>query len=336
MSHRISFVVAARNDDYGGKFLHRMGTSMNVLAVLCKRHQLDFELVIVEWNPPATKPRLKDAIKWPRDFQSGTVRVIEVSADVHHALPDSDKMPLFEYIAKNVGIRRARGSYVLVTNPDIIFGDKVIKYLQRAILSPDRFYRADRYDVSDDIPENLPVDQQLEFCSAHAFRIQMETGTLPARRIGRLKLWATRNVPRVSPYRVARGLARRSKALFPSRNTIGHEQSCLPPVHTNCSGDFFLMAAKRWHSLRGYPELKTHSHIDSYLCYLAIFSGLKQTVVPFPIYHQEHDRSDQRTRPLTVLNELPLFKDMVVTGQPRNSNNSNWGLGGENLSVFEL
>jgi len=41
-----------------------------------------------------------------------------------------DKLPLFQMIAKNVGIRRARGRFVLVTNIDILFSDAVIQFMR--------------------------------------------------------------------------------------------------------------------------------------------------------------------------------------------------------------
>ena len=44
----ISFVVTARNDNYGGDFLHRMQVFVNVLLTLCEKHSLNMELVIVD------------------------------------------------------------------------------------------------------------------------------------------------------------------------------------------------------------------------------------------------------------------------------------------------
>ena len=51
----ISFVIAARNDDYGVNFLHRMQVFINVLLELVEKYSLDAELIVVEWNPPADK-----------------------------------------------------------------------------------------------------------------------------------------------------------------------------------------------------------------------------------------------------------------------------------------
>ena len=50
---KISFVVAARNDDYGGNFLHRMQVFVDNVMTLSSQEDLSAELMIVEWNPPA-------------------------------------------------------------------------------------------------------------------------------------------------------------------------------------------------------------------------------------------------------------------------------------------
>jgi hypothetical protein len=92
-----------------------------------------------------------------------------------------------------------------------------------------------------------------------------------------------------------------------------------------------LMSRERWHALRAYPELRTFYHVDSYMVFIAAIAGLKQIVLPFPIFHQEHDRSDQATRPLTVLEEIPAFRQMRETGEPVITNDENWGLGNVEL-----
>ena len=70
-------------------------------------------------NPPADKPPLVEALQWPADLGPCVVRVITVPHEIHARMAHSDALPLFQMIAKNVGIRRARGKFVLATNiPD--------------------------------------------------------------------------------------------------------------------------------------------------------------------------------------------------------------------------
>jgi hypothetical protein len=62
-----------------------------------------------------------------------------------------------EYFAKNVGIRRARGEYVLVTNPDILISGELISALaiNPTLLNPFSYYRLDRHDLLLPIPQHL-------------------------------------------------------------------------------------------------------------------------------------------------------------------------------------
>lgn len=159
----LSVVMAARNDNYGGNFLHRIQTFVSTLATLARRHGLDAELVVVEWNPPADRPGLVDAITWPEGLRT---RIITVPPEVHRMLEGSDRMPMFEYVAKNVGIRCAAGDRVLVTNPDIIFSEEMIRLLVSAPWGDNDYGLASRTDVPGEVPTG-PVDERLEFCRAH-------------------------------------------------------------------------------------------------------------------------------------------------------------------------
>jgi hypothetical protein len=90
--------------------------------------QFDGEIIVVEWNPPKNPPRLVDTIRWPT-WTHGIIRLIEVPEQIHQELPNAEKMPLFEYLGKNVGIRRARGDYILATNPDIVFSRALLEFI---------------------------------------------------------------------------------------------------------------------------------------------------------------------------------------------------------------
>jgi hypothetical protein len=63
----LTVVATSRNDNHGGNLLRRMQLFINGFAEQCKRHQLDAELILVEWNPPPDKPRLAEALSWPSE-----------------------------------------------------------------------------------------------------------------------------------------------------------------------------------------------------------------------------------------------------------------------------
>ncbi len=319
---RISLVVAARNDDYGGNFLHRMQVFVNSLLTLWKRHELNGELIIVEWNPPEERPRLAQALTWPATAPSSAVRIIEVPRAVHRRLPNSDRIQIFEFIAKNAGIRRARGEYVLATNADIIFNGELMKFLATTILSPDCFYRIDRHDVGPQVPLDLGVEEQLRFCAANCVRVRTALGTIPLNYLSPLNRYVYSGyLNKLSPKQAIRW--------FMTKFILG--------IHTGAPGDFTLMAKRRWHELRGYPELPAHkSHLDLYVCFAAKSAGLSQVILksPLQIYHQEHfapaaDQADYETYWRDVTRMWKSKEPVIFNGE-------DWGLAGQEAPEIAL
>jgi hypothetical protein len=173
----LSVVATARNDDHGGDLLHRMQLFVNGLVSQCERHRLHAELVLVEWNPPSERPHLAHSLIWP-ESERCAIRVIQVPGDVHSRFAHSDRLPLFQMIAKNVGIRRARGQFILATNVDVLFSHKLMEFLAARKLKAGVVYRTDRYDVSADIPLEATLDEQLRICDQTVIRVCGRAGTL--------------------------------------------------------------------------------------------------------------------------------------------------------------
>jgi len=174
----LSVVATARNDDHGGNPLYRMQLFVDGLVAQCDRHRLSAELVLVEWNPPADRPPLAEVIRWPRSEGWCKVRIVEVPSELHSTLEHSDRLPLFQMIGKNVGIRRARGEFVLATNIDILFSDELMTFLSRRKLDPLRHYRVDRVDVPSEIDPEWSIAEQLDFCRANAIRVNYYDSTV--------------------------------------------------------------------------------------------------------------------------------------------------------------
>jgi hypothetical protein len=175
----LSLVVTARNDDHGGDLLQRMQAFTDGWLEQSNRFRLESELIIVEWNPVADRPPLADALRWPAGNQFCTVRVITVPAEVHGRYRYADVLALYQMIAKNVGIRRAQGKFVLATNIDILFSSELMERLARRDLDPDRMYRIDRHDAMSAIPPDTGIVERLEWCRNHLLRTNARNGTFP-------------------------------------------------------------------------------------------------------------------------------------------------------------
>jgi len=136
----LSIVVAARNDQHRGCFLRRLQLFVSGLLEQAKIHGLDSELIIVEWNPPPERPKLKEALTWPRETRPCAVRIIEVPQELHRRYRNADRLPLYQMIAKNVGIRRARGRFVLATTADLLFSNELVEFLASGKLMQGTMY----------------------------------------------------------------------------------------------------------------------------------------------------------------------------------------------------
>ena len=174
----ISVVVAARNDDHGGNMIGRMQAFVDSWISQSSRYALSSEIIVVEWNPPADRARLRNELRWPEDMGPCEVRFIEVSREVHDRLPNAAAIPLHQMIAKNAGIRRARGQFVLATNLDIIFSAELMQFLGERRLERGKMYRMDRTDVASYIPAGATVDELLAFCQSHMRRIFAREGVM--------------------------------------------------------------------------------------------------------------------------------------------------------------
>lgn len=140
---RLSIVLTGRNDDHGGNFTRRllMAAQHNVNAL--RRAGVSFEYLWVEWNPVADRPLLAERLV----NELAHCRAFVAGAEVHRAYCDNPRMPIMEFFAKNAGVRRAAGEFILTTNADILLGDDVIEFLAKGNLRREVLYRAVRRDL---------------------------------------------------------------------------------------------------------------------------------------------------------------------------------------------
>lgn len=177
-------MVTARNDDHGGNLLDRMQAFVNGWIGHARRYRIPSELIVVEWNPPPDRPRLAEVLHWPQELGPCRVRFIEVPHEIHQRFAHAQALPLYQMIAKNVGIRRARGRFVLATNIDILFSSELAAFIAERHLEPGHMYRIDRHDVMNQVPVDAPVEDQLEYCRTHLIRVNVREGTYNVSREG--------------------------------------------------------------------------------------------------------------------------------------------------------
>ena len=270
----LSIVAVSRNDDHGGRLLERMQHFINCLNEQVNLFRIPVELILVEWNPPADRPSLEDAITWPNPSPYFTIRIVTVPPEIHKKFQNSDKLPLFQMIGKNVGIRRAKGRFILATNVDILFSNELMKFVSGRQLESGFFYRTNRIDVDPDIPAGASLKEKLEYCRSHVIRINSR--------------YFLSNILNLQD--IVADIAKHPALLGYYFKNLVYKLK-IPRLHYNACGDFTLMAREDWDVLRGYPELKMFSlHIDSLFLMTAYYSGLREQVLHAPqeIFHIEH------------------------------------------------
>jgi len=345
----LSVVAASRNDNHGGGLRERMQHFVSGLAEQCDRFSVPAELILVEWNPPGDRPKLSEALSWPPSSMCD-YRIIEVPAAIHARMDHGGRLPLFQMIAKNVGIRRARASFILATNIDILFNDELFEVLAKRQLRENAMYRVDRYDAHPDVPVDAGIEERLEWCAANVVRINyrsISVNVLTGHRHG-IERVNTRAMQFFTWVRRVMGesLISRAKKLVPPKLLLK-----VPPriertlLHTNACGDFTLLHRKWWESVRGYAEWQMYSfHIDSLLCHAAFHAGAEEIVLTegARIYHIEHkggwspDPSDDLALdarlqalglPYLSDEELDrLIRKMYQERRPLIFNDDDWGL----------
>jgi hypothetical protein len=138
MWKKLSIIITGRNDNYDVDFDDRL--------IIALSHNLknlpDAEFIFVEWNPYMDRPLVCDKLK--REY--GKRIKYYVAHPKWH-----EKYCLFdgfnEYPAKNIGIKRASGKFILSMNSDVILYPELANYIKNNDLKEGILYRAIRVDI---------------------------------------------------------------------------------------------------------------------------------------------------------------------------------------------
>lgn len=134
----ISIVVPTRIDDYGGDATGRFYRMLlNTSQSFPKS-----EIIVVDWG--SDDDGVLDLNKFVSKHDLRNTIVYHIGKNI------TEKYPFFmEYVAKNIGIRRATRHWVLTINQDALFTPQTTKMLRFGDLSEYVFYRTERIEESD-------------------------------------------------------------------------------------------------------------------------------------------------------------------------------------------
>ncbi|MFM1876602.1 MAG: hypothetical protein RL266_2339 [Bacteroidota bacterium] len=333
----LSIVATTRNDNHGGDLLKRTCAFINSVYVQAKRFNFPVELIIVEWNPPTDKHLLKEDLPPPPKDVPVRLRIIVVPRSVHGTYRFADSIPLYQMIAKNVGIRRAKGEYVLCTNIDILFSDMNFEMLSSRTLEKGKFYRANRCDVPKEVINLDRYEDQLRFAAKNVLR---RLGSAPGHE-------AIKGPDFIYKYGWIATFMN-SLLMWVWRATHPGQFAHFTIDFMAC-GDFTLMSKEDWMRIDGYVELDMYSiHIDSMGLWSACALGMEQVIFPYKacVYHIDHEdgwESEDLIKTIRFLSNKPSLDysivhragmKMVAEGRNWGLNKPDWGWVNENFEEF--
>lgn len=335
----LTIVATSRNDNHGDDLIKRTSAFVKSVFGQSKKWQLPVELILVDWNPPDGKALLHEVLPKPENDDFVSLKYVVVPQEVHNSYKNATTIPLYQMIAKNVGIRRASGEFILCTNIDILFSDRTFEFFSKKQLKLNTYYRANRCDIPKEVMQFTDLNEQLEFASKNIIN-----------RLGKSQDEELLSLPRFVYFvpRLAKVLNSFVLWLWTKThpNQFPHFR-----VDFDACGDFTLMSKQDWEDIEGYPELDMYSiHIDSMGVWAANALGKKQVILPYkaPIYHIYHEdgwESEDAIRTIKFLENKPsldysiVFKggmQLVKEKKTWGLNKPNWGMSDLDLPIFEF
>ena len=341
---------ALRSASKGLSAVERAFNWVDVWACMALRHRVSLELVLVDWATDTDGGReslahvfanrdggagihlCSDPTPNPTPVPDIALRIISVPRSFALTIPNPFNLTMLEHHAKNVGLRRARGRWLLVNNPDTLPSPDIMPFVKKAQeqwpSSSSAFYRAHRMGLSLSptiaLAPSLPPDVRVS---------RLES-------MLELSLVAnTASVDVSDDGLVLQGDVFEPNALGWDYPIILNDDSCLdgpPPLnmqfsnsttlnevlrrlgpsqqlYSMASGDFVMVSRQAMAAIGGYVQVAQNWNMDSFLLCQAVGTGLHQVILSLPcaVIHQYHPRT--RYYSSFAKQVYPEFADNVVT-----------------------
>ncbi len=286
---KISAVIVSRNDNYGGHLNERA-----IYAINSAIHTYD-EVFYIDWNSESHSLLydIEDELQL-----KGNLNHIVIPPSIASQLTNYDPQAqkCCEVLARNIGIRRATGDYIVSTNIDIIQPKRedILELIKEK--GQDSFTTVSRREVEwDYIKEFQGGDYN--FSNWSAFRDDAYKTSVP-----RNKLEST---------------------------TPGDEYSII-----NCCGDFQLASRNVWHAIKGFEEELIYPlYADTNVQKKAKIKGFNLTgQFSPPLFHINHGSKGWGGGGFAEgINKKANDLNRAITQQLDSCNEDTWGFSNINI-----
>jgi GT2 family glycosyltransferase len=353
----VSWILANRNDGYGGDHEARISCFIDYLAWIDRSYPGIFELVVCDWNPPAPDRTMIDGFDWSK---IENVTFLSVSPEIHAARVGSANTPILDYVARNVAIRAAQGHFIGVLNQDIYPTSGIVAFLAARRLNENCFYRADRCDFVPDFARMRNPASVESYARGAAFRLHRrgqdrsdtivfdipkgadQSSWIGSRPITGEVLTGDPNLifalddAQEADRRLTHFISDVNKGYVTASRTF-----TAYGLHTSASGDFVIASKRAFQTIHGFVETNEfYMHTDSYGMAQLRAAGYTQRIFALPevAFHADHDRSarDGRREAIAYDDHEKAWSDMLLGVRSPQLNGEDWGLGGVSLPTVRM
>lgn len=273
----LSIILVTRNDDYGELREERFIGCLRSLIEGAR--YIQYELIVVDWNPPKNKPEINVQYKPVFDMieQRGSiVKHLIISESVHKKFDNPLSLDLFEFPARNAGIRLSTCPYVLVISQDLYITGEIWEQTARHITltNPNEkvYFRCTRCDVKKKsgadlllaVRNNIKNHAIEEYLYSNITQIHSPIGTL--------SLSQMYNTNRKMVNDLIKSLCENKDRVF-----------------INGGGDFLFASRKTFDDVSGFCErTDKYYHMDGEFIFRLRDRGYREIILDGCVLHIEH------------------------------------------------
>jgi hypothetical protein len=258
----VSIVLAGRHDNHLQGYEKRAQFYFDKLAErFAANPTADFEIIFVDYARDERRFKLlKDVLSVPPILRPRVTWVI-VPSTFHMMMRKklNSNLLFLEYVAKNIGVRRSAGEFVLAMNADSILSYQFVEAVACRSFNPRTYYLTSRLRIVDRLVSKLGMNGVIQLVE---------------------EPWAQRE----------HGMEDFVDAERKSMKFMRYPGDHGKFMFRSGADDFIFLSRELFEAVGGFHEMDLNRFIDNYfqIKMLKILPGYMLSYLPFAVIHQHH------------------------------------------------